>query len=123
MDELREAGFQVAVGGDYNTAHKDFDLSRPDRNSKVSGFLPEEREWVDNYIEAGWLDTYRLVRPEERDVWSWWSWRANSRERNVGWRIDYWFVGEEMRELVKDAAIHPDVLGSDHAPVTLVLDL
>jgi exodeoxyribonuclease-3 len=121
MNRLREQGRRVCVGGDYNTAHREIDLARPKENETISGFLPEERAWIDRYVDEGWLDTFRHLHPDERDRYSWWSWRMNSRARNIGWRIDYWFVDAAMRDQVLDAWIREEQQGSDHAPVGLEL--
>jgi len=121
MNEQRRQGRQVVVCGDYNTAHHEIDLARPKENARTSGFLPEERAWVDRYVADGWLDTFRHLHPNEADRYSWWSWRANSRARNVGWRIDYFFVDQAIADRVLVADIFPDQEGSDHAPVTLEL--
>lgn len=113
----------VVVCGDFNTAHKEIDLARPKANEKTSGFLPIEREWLDRFVDAGYVDTLRLMEPETPDLYTWWSFRANARARNVGWRIDYFFVSEELKDKVSRAWIEPQVLGSDHCPVGLELKI
>lgn len=113
----------IVVCGDFNTAHKPVDLARPRENENTSGFLPIEREWMDAFVAAGYVDTFRHVHGDEPDMYSWWSFRSKARERNVGWRIDYFFVSEELRPKVKNAWIDVDVMGSDHCPVGLELDL
>ena len=113
----------IVVCGDFNTAHKPIDLARPKANEETSGFLPIERAWIDKFIEHGYVDTFRLVNGDVPDVYSWWSYRFKARERNVGWRIDYFFVSEELKGNVKNAWIDTDVTGSDHCPVGLELDL
>ena len=118
--ELRQSK-PVVVCGDFNTAHKEIDIARPKENEKTSGFLPIERAWMDRFVEAGYVDTLRLIEPETRDLYTWWSFRANARARNVGWRIDYFFVSEELRGAVKNAWIEPQVMGSDHCPLGLEL--
>lgn len=113
----------IVVCGDFNTAHKPIDLARPKANEETSGFLPIERAWLDKFVAAGYLDTFRLVNGDVRDAYSWWSFRQRAREKNVGWRIDYFFVSEELRGAVKNAWIEPHIQGSDHCPVGLELDL
>ena len=119
MKELRQQGLRCIVTGDYNTAHQDVDLARPKQNSSVSGFLPEERAWIDRYVDEGWVDTFRLKNPTAVDRYSWWSWRQAARERNIGWRIDYWMVPQELAGAVRAADIDDGSDASDHAPVSL----
>ncbi|NQT97693.1 MAG: exodeoxyribonuclease III [Candidatus Marinimicrobia bacterium] len=121
LDEQIASGINVVVGGDWNTAHTEIDLANPKANSKTSGFLPEERDWIDKYIEHGYLDTFRLFHPEP-ERYSWWTYRYGARERNVGWRIDYFFVNEGFTDQIIDADIHAEVLGSDHCPIALELE-
>ena len=111
----------IVVCGDFNTAHKPVDLARPKENEGTSGFLPVERAWLDRFTEAGYVDTFRLVHGPEAKTYSWWSMRFGARARNVGWRIDYFFVSEELAPLVKNAWIENDIYGSDHCPVGLEL--
>ncbi|MFQ6614938.1 MAG: exodeoxyribonuclease III [Fidelibacterota bacterium] len=118
LDEQVESGINVIVTGDWNTAHKEIDLARPKDNAKTSGFLPEERALIDKYIEHGYVDTFRLFHPEP-DRYSWWTYRFGARARNVGWRIDYFFVNAGYIDQIIDADIHDDVTGSDHCPVSL----
>jgi exodeoxyribonuclease-3 len=122
LDEQVESGLNVVVAGDWNTAHKEIDLARPKENETISGFLPEERALLDKYVEHGWVDTFRLFHPEP-ERYSWWTYRFGARARNVGWRIDYFFVNEAFADRVVDADIHDDVTGSDHCPISLELDL
>ena len=122
INEQVESGNNVIVAGDWNTAHHPIDLARPKENINTSGFMPIEREKLDEYVEHGWADTFRLFH-DEPDQYSWWSYRMGARARNVGWRIDYFFVNSELAELCVDADIHQDVMGSDHCPVSLELDL
>ena len=117
-----ESGNNVIVTGDWNTAHYSIDLARPKENINTSGFMLVEREKLDIYVEEGWVDTFRLFH-EEGERYSWWTYRFGARDRNVGWRIDYFFVNEGMADLCIDADIHHDVFGSDHCPVSLVLDV
>ena len=111
----------IVVCGDFNTAHTEIDLKNPKANSDRSGFLPMEREWLDKFIGAGYLDTFRMFNSEP-DQYSWWTYRFGARSRNAGWRIDYFFVSEELKSRVKNAWIEQEVMGSDHCPVGLELD-
>lgn len=113
----------IVVCGDFNTAHTEIDLARPKANAETSGFLPIERAWLDKFVAQGYVDTFRLVNGAARDAYSWWSFRQRAREKNVGWRIDYFFVSEELKARVKNAWIEPEVTGSDHCPIGLELDL
>ncbi len=120
--EIRSQKKNIIVCGDFNTAHKEIDLARPGPNSKVTGFLPEERAWIDKIIDMGYIDIFREynTKPEQ---YTYWDQITRARERNVGWRIDYFLISKEMRSLVKDASIHPEVMGSDHCPIELELEL
>ena len=89
------------ICGDLNTAHKEIDLARPKNNEDVSGFLPIEREWVTKFLDNGYIDTFRMLHGDEKDQYTWWSYRTRARERNVGWRLDYFFVNEEFKDNVK----------------------
>lgn len=110
-------GRNVVFCGDVNTAHNPIDLARPKQNEKTSGFLPEEREHLDKWLDHGWVDTFRYLHPDKADVYSWWTMRAGARERNVGWRIDYVFIHESLLPRLRKAGIDTGVHGSDHAPV------
>lgn len=118
MQEERATGKMVLVCGDYNTAHKEIDLANPKENSKTSGFLPIERAWLDKLCDHGWVDTFRLFHPEPQR-YSWWSYRTAARPRNIGWRIDYFWVNCEHQHRILDADIRDDIMGSDHCPVTV----
>jgi exodeoxyribonuclease III len=118
LEKDRRRGNMVLVTGDFNTAHKEIDLAHPKENSDRSGFLPIERAWLDKIVELGWVDTFRMFHPEP-ERYSWWSYRLKARPRNVGWRIDYFFVNEEHQNRILDAGIRDDIEGSDHCPVTL----
>lgn len=112
----------VLVCGDLNVAHKDIDLARPKPNyNKSAGYMQQEIDGIDNLVEAGFADTFRQHHPEEVK-YSWWSYRAGARQRNVGWRIDYFLASKEMQAKVSDASIHTDVMGSDHCPVSVDLN-
>ena len=112
----------LIVCGDVNTAHKEIDLARPKENVKNTGFLPEERAWIDSFLEAGFVDTFRMFS-EEGGQYSWWDMKTRARDRNIGWRIDYFFVSESLRDKVQAAYILPEILGSDHCPVVLEIDI
>lgn len=117
------AGKGVIVGGDWNTAHQEIDLANAKGNRKTSGFLPEERQAIDRFLAAGFRDVFRDRHPGEAGHYTWWSQRAGSRTRNVGWRIDYFLVSENLVNKVDQVWIEKDVLGSDHCPVSLTLRL
>ena len=121
-EALRKQGKRVIACGDFNTAHHPIDLARPKANESTSGFLPIERAWMDKFVEHGYIDTFRHFHPDVPDQYSWWNMRARARERNVGWRIDYFFASEELKGHLAAATIEPDVMGSDHCPVTLELE-
>ena len=119
-DKLKDEGKNLVICGDVNTAHKEIDIARPKENSKISGFLPEERAWIDEFLSHGYLDTFREFN-KDPEQYSWWSYRTRARERNVGWRLDYFFVNKEFMKHVKSSTILSQVMGSDHAPICLVL--
>jgi exodeoxyribonuclease III len=118
-DELHASGEKIIVTGDFNTAHKPIDLKNPDTNQTTSGFLPEEREWVEKYLDHGFVDVYRMLYPQ-REQYTWWTYRFNARQRNVGWRIDYFLISGALMPQVTDVVIHEHILGSDHCPVELI---
>lgn len=122
VDAANAAGQGIIVCGDFNTAHKELDLARPKENVHTSGFLPQERAWLDKFVDRGFYDTFRLFNAEGGN-YTYWDQRTGARERNVGWRIDYFFVNEKVRPRVRDAFILPEVMGSDHCPVGLTLRL
>ncbi len=113
----------VVVCGDFNTAHQEIDLKNPKQNEDRSGFLPIERAWIDRFIAHGYVDTFRALHPDARDAYSWWSFRFGARRRNAGWRIDYFFVSQELVAAVRRAWMEPEVMGSDHCPVGLELEV
>ena len=113
----------IVVCGDFNIAHKAIDLARPKQNEKNTGFLPEERAFLDRFTALGYVDTFRHVHGDVEGRYSWWSYKMRAREKNVGWRIDYFFVSEELKPYIRDAWIEDDVYGSDHCPVGLELDI
>ena len=121
---LREKGRSLVICGDYNTAHNEIDLKNPKANEKRSGFLRIERDWLDRLVADGYVDTFRSLYPDTIK-YSWWSYRFRARERNAGWRIDYFFVTQDVvdKGWIKDAIIENDILGSDHCPVGLLLEI
>ncbi|KAF5076453.1 Exodeoxyribonuclease [anaerobic digester metagenome] len=121
-EKLKAEGKNIVVCGDVNTAHKEIDLARPKENEKISGFLPEERAWMDKFLATGYTDTLREFNHGEGQ-YTWWSYRTRARERNVGWRLDYFFVNREFMPNVVDAFILSEVMGSDHCPVGVEIQL
>ena len=119
-DELVKKGKKLVICGDFNTAHKEIDLARPKQNESVSGFLPVERAWMDKFVKHGYIDTFRHFC-DEPGHYSWWDMKTRARERNVGWRIDYFFVSKNMISRLKAAEIMSDVPGSDHCPVVVTV--
>jgi exodeoxyribonuclease-3 len=119
--DLKNNGKNVVITGDYNIAHKPIDVYNPANCEGKSGYLPEERAWLDKLEEAGFVDTFRLFDEGENNF-TWWSYRTRARERNAGWRLDYFYVNEEIKDKVKSATILDQIYGSDHCPVTLELD-
>ena len=115
-------GRSVVVTGDVNTAYAEIDLARPKENVKQSGFMPEERVALGEFFAAGLIDTFRLLHPDEVK-YTWWDMVTRARERNVGWRLDYFFVTPDLKDHIIDADIHPEVMGSDHCPISLTLEL
>ncbi|MFZ1291190.1 MAG: exodeoxyribonuclease III [Melioribacteraceae bacterium] len=113
---LINKGKKLIICGDVNTAHKEIDLARPKENSKVSGFLPEEREWIDKFLADGFIDTLRMFN-DMPEVYTWWDQVTRARERNVGWRIDYFFISESLKNNITNAFVLPEIMGSDHCPV------
>lgn len=116
VNELKLERPKLVVSGDLNICHKEIDINNPKRHTKSSGFLPEEREWVTNFIDSGFIDSFREF-DKSPEKYSWWSYRAQSRSKNLGWRIDYHFVSEDLKDQLVDAGIWTDVVHSDHCPV------
>lgn len=119
--KMKKKGKKIIVCGDVNTAHKEIDLARPKENRKTSGFLPEECDWIDRFLDAGFIDTLRLFNQDEK-VYTWWDMITRARDRNVGWRIDYFYISENLKDNIKNAWTMPDVLGSDHCPIGIELN-
>ncbi|MGJ8694796.1 MAG: exodeoxyribonuclease III [Verrucomicrobiaceae bacterium] len=123
LKSLETEGKPVLVSGDLNVAHQEIDLARPKTNRFSAGFSDEERAGFSELVEAGFIDTFRHFYPDKTEAYSWWSYRGGARARNVGWRIDYWCVSQDLLPKLQSAQINDDVLGSDHCPVTLEIDL
>lgn len=121
LDNVKAEEKNIIVCGDFNTAHKEIDLARPKANETISGFLPVERAWIDMLIDHGYVDTFREFN-KQPDQYTWWSMRTRARERNIGWRIDYFFVNLELLPQIKEAFILPDVMGSDHCPIGIEIE-
>jgi len=121
IKKLARSGKKVVFCGDVNTAHEEIDLARPKENEKNTGFLPEERAWIDEVVSAGWIDTFRHFYPNKKEAYSYWDMKSRARDRNVGWRIDYFFAHTSLLPHLKGAGILPSVYGSDHCPITLEL--
>ena len=122
-DQLVAEGKNVVLCGDLNVAHKPIDLKNPKTNEKNPGYLPEEREWMGKFLDSGYTDTFRHFYPDEEGQYSWWSYRFQARQKNAGWRIDYFCVNKAFTDKVKEAKIHQDVMGSDHCPVSVVIEV
>jgi exodeoxyribonuclease-3 len=120
VEEVRKTRPNLVVCGDYNICHKPIDINNPQRQIGVSGFLPEEREWLDRYEATGMIDSFRVF-DKSAEKYSWWSYRGGARFRNVGWRIDYHWVSEPLRQRLVAASILADVIHSDHCPVVVEL--
>ena len=113
----------VVYCGDLNVAHQEIDIKNPGPNRRNPGFTDEEREKMTKLLSSGFVDTFRYLYPDKTGAYSWWSYRFNARKNNAGWRIDYWLVSETLKDKIVDAKIHSDILGSDHCPVELEIDL
>jgi exodeoxyribonuclease-3 len=122
LDELKKKRKKIILCGDVNTAHKEIDLARPKENEKVSGFLPVERAWIDSLVAHGFVDTFRMFNADSGQ-YTWWDLKTRARERNVGWRIDYFFVSSNLKKKVTSAFIMANVTGSDHCPVGVEIDV
>jgi len=120
-DQLHAEGQNIILTGDFNTAHNEIDLANPQENANTSGFMAEERAWIDRYLESGFKDAYRELYPEKVQ-YTWWTYRFGARQRNVGWRLDYFLVSDALMPRIRDVIIHDQVQGSDHCPVTLIIE-
>lgn len=121
--KLKKDGKSIIVCGDVNTAHTEIDLKRPKANEKISGFLPIERAWIDKFLASGFIDTFRFINGNVEHRYTWWSYKFNARKTNAGWRIDYFFVSNDLKDNITDAKILSDILGSDHCPISLEINL
>lgn len=121
INNLRKERPKLLICGDYNICHKPIDINHPERHTKSSGFLPEERQWFDEFVDLGFVDTFR-VYDQSAEKYSWWSYRAGARGKNLGWRIDYHIISEEAREQLRGASILNEISFSDHCPVMVELD-
>ena len=121
LKDLKKREQNIIITGDVNTAHREIDLARPKANEKISGFLKKEREWIDKLLDAGFIDTYRHLYPNQADAYTWWSQRSGARKRNVGWRIDYFFISKALTNNLMAATIHDQIVGSDHCPISIEL--
>ncbi len=120
-DQIHSNHDNVIITGDFNTSHEEIDLANPKENSTTSGFLPEERVWIDYYLQHGFVDAYRRLYPQ-RVQYTWWTYRFGARQRNIGWRLDYFLVSKGLIERVKDVIIYSEISGSDHCPVILEIE-
>ncbi len=118
---LQKQGRKILICGDVNTAHREIDLARPKENEAISGFLPEERAWIDRFLSKGYVDVFRAFHPEPGH-YTWWSMRSGARARNVGWRIDYFYASRNAAGNIRDSFIMPEVPGSDHCPLGIVME-
>ena len=123
LKKLLIDGKKIIICGDVNTAHRPIDLTHPKANENTSGFLAIEREWIDKLLDAGFVDTFRFIHGDVGEKYSWWSYRSAARTRNVGWRIDYFFISNNLTPYLKDAFILNDVLGSDHCPIGIEINI
>lgn len=121
IKELQKTNPYIVITGDFNTAHYAIDLARPKTNTNTTGFMPIECVYLDKLEQLGFFDSYRHFNPNKPDMYTWWSFRAGARERNVGWRIDYFYVAEELKTFLKEANIHTETMGSDHCPLSITL--
>lgn len=112
----------VVICGDMNCAHEEIDLANPKTNHNNAGFTDQERQCMTRLLDAGFVDTYRFLHPDQKGAYSWWSFRGGARAKNVGWRIDYFIISRRLAERLADATIHPDVMGADHCPVGILLE-
>jgi len=119
----RSEGKKIIICGDVNTAHRPIDLKNPKSNEKTSGFLPIERAWIDKLLDLGYIDTFRHLHGDKENEYSWWSYRFSARSKNVGWRIDYFFISEDLVDSLEDAFILQEITGSDHCPVGIRLKI
>lgn len=122
LEDYKKKQPNIIICGDVNTAHTEIDLARPKENENTSGFLPIEREWIDKLLDSGFIDTFRMFNKEPNN-YTWWDYKTRARERNVGWRIDYFFISTTLKENIKDAFILSEIMGSDHCPIGIEIDI
>ncbi|MBU6214272.1 exodeoxyribonuclease III [Patescibacteria group bacterium] len=111
----------VIFCGDVNTAHEEIDLARPKENEEHTGFLSEERAWIDEVVAAGYVDTFRRFHPHTKEAYTYWDIKTHARDRNIGWRLDYFFAANECMKRIKKSEIHPEIYGSDHCPISITI--
>jgi len=121
LRQKQERDKEIIIVGDFNTAHTEIDLKNPKANENYSGFLKIEREWIDKYLDNGYIDIYRKLHPGELDQYTWWTYRFGARERNIGWRIDYFLITKGLVSNIIDTRIHSNIMGSDHCPISLTI--
>ena len=121
INKQRKAGYEIIFCGDVNTAHNEIDIARPKENENHTGFLPIEREWIDQVIQEGYVDIYRYQNSTKKDAYTWWDMKTFARERNIGWRLDYFFISPALLNKVEKAKILNAIMGSDHCPIELIL--
>ncbi len=121
IEKIKKSGHKIIFCGDVNTAHEEIDLARPKANEDNTGFLPIEREWIDEVVRHGYIDTFRYKNPNKKDAYSYWDMKTRARDRNVGWRLDYFFISSDLQSKLKTAFILTDIYGSDHAPTGIEL--
>jgi len=122
INKLRKKGKKIIFCGDINTAHEEIDLARPKNNEGNTGFLPEERAWIDEVVYSGFIDVFRYFYPDKKDMYTYWDMKTRARDRNVGWRLDYFFTSSDLINKVKSTKILSDVYGSDHCPVSIEIN-
>ena len=121
INHLKDERPNIIITGDFNICHKAIDINHPERHKKSSGFLPEEREWLDQFEASGFFDSFRKFNDQPQQ-YTWWSYRANSRAKNLGWRIDYFWLSQSMENKIKSATIHSSIVHSDHCPIEITSD-
>ncbi len=122
INVFQKNGYEIIFCGDINTAHKEIDLARPKENENNTGFLPIERKWLDRFIGAGYIDSFRYFNPDKTGAYTWWDMKTFARDRNVGWRLDYFFVSEGLMKRVKKVRILDNIIGSDHCPIDIIIE-
>ena len=122
INKYKKSGYEIIFCGDINTAHNEIDLARAKENENHTGFLPIEREWIDQVMQAGYLDIFRYQNPKKEGAYTWWDMKTFARERNIGWRLDYFFISPALLQKVKKASILNMIFGSDHCPIELILE-